>query len=352
MILITKPQIVQGDSFSLTYNADHLVGLPYWFFELEPDYVEFPSVGELSSTAYVGGPTLPAPDYPDDYYGGIYIYGDEHLDIPTGITNTLTVTSPVLGFPEATWLLFIHNMVVNGDLDISRFINMSNFEIEQGNLSSITFPPSLNKDFDIDWSFYQVSGLTTIDLSTITVATTSLGIQIDLDIVENNVINLIFFSGDNGDGTIACDDVEIIDNPNLTTITFPDSPVFDTTSWFYIEGNSNLTTVNLTGNSSAIKNYAFRGNISYGYYDVTIFPNLTNVSNGTYYFHNNSWDAATINHVLVDLDSISSGGYTSRKIYYIGTVTPNAAPDSSSGGYDGLAAKTSLEGKGFVFYST
>jgi hypothetical protein len=59
---------------------------------------------------------------------------------------------------------------------------------------------------------------------------------------------------------------------------------------------------------------------------------------------------ADVNHILVDLYSLVSGepgggSYTGRVINIGGT---NADPDSSSGGYNGTAAKTSLEGKGIT----
>lgn len=55
--------------------------------------------------------------------------------------------------------------------------------------------------------------------------------------------------------------------------------------------------------------------------------------------------AAVVNKILADLDAISVAGYTSRSITINGT---NAAPDSSSGGFDGLAAKASLQAKAFT----
>jgi hypothetical protein len=60
--------------------------------------------------------------------------------------------------------------------------------------------------------------------------------------------------------------------------------------------------------------------------------------------------AAEVNHILVDLANLVSGegvggDYTGRRIYMYGT---NAAPDSSSGGYDGLTAKANLQAKGIT----
>lgn len=339
----------EKDSFSLTYSTVSLTDSPYWFFELEPDYYVYSGLTMLRATAYDGDNYIFPPDYPDDYYGGISIYGDEQPDIPTGVTNTLKISSDTFGFPEATWLMFIHNMIVNGDLDVSRFTSMSSFEMYQANLTSLTLPNTMNKDWNVDWDFWKISGLTSFDLSGVVVQTTALGIKVDLNYSECEQSSFTFFSGGNGDGTIACDAVYFNDNPNLTTITFPDTPIFDDSSWFYFSNNPSLTTINMSGNTSAIKNFRFQGNTAYGYFDTTIFPNLTNVSSSYYYFDNNNWSVTDVNRVLVDLDNNSVGGYTTRRIYINGT---NAAPDGTSGGYDGLTAKANLEAKGFTVFVT
>lgn len=59
--------------------------------------------------------------------------------------------------------------------------------------------------------------------------------------------------------------------------------------------------------------------------------------------------AAEVNQYLYDLDQIAIAGYNNRKIYLNGAG--NAAPDATSGGYDGTAAKNSLVSKGFTVYT-
>jgi len=59
----------------------------------------------------------------------------------------------------------------------------------------------------------------------------------------------------------------------------------------------------------------------------------------------NGWSAAIVNQVLVNIDGISAAGFTSRSIAIGGT---NTDPDTTSGGYDGSAARTSLQGKSFI----
>ena len=76
----------------------------------------------------------------------------------------------------------------------------------------------------------------------------------------------------------------------------------------------------------------------------TRLANMTDVNGCTVILTDNALTAAEVNQILVDLDSISSGGYTGRSI----DIRTNTAPDTTSGGYNGAAAKTSLQSKGFT----
>ena len=89
----------------------------------------------------------------------------------------------------------------------------------------------------------------------------------------------------------------------------------------------------------------YADNCDLGYVDFTPFSGLTNVNGCTVTLSSNNMTAGEVNHILVDLDSISVGGYTGRVILISGT---NAAPDGSSGGFDGLTAKSNLITKGFT----
>lgn len=110
---------------------------------------------------------------------------------------------------------------------------------------------------------------------------------------------------------------------NLTSITFPT---------FTAPTPSNLSDIWLYSNSL-------------GYIDFTVITNITYLDNQDIQLQNNGMTAAEVNHILVDLDTDANSSYTGRSINIGGT---NAAPDSSSGGYDGSAAVTSLVSKGFT----
>jgi len=122
---------------------------------------------------------------------------------------------------------------------------------------------------------------------------------------------------------------------NLSMLTF--SGVLQITS----NPNLNSITFSSSGNGTMV-NFQFDG-CNLDYTNFTTFN--MNANSIIFEYQDNGATAADVNHTLFDLDSISNSGYTGRSIKIGGT---NADPDSSSGGYNGLAAKTSLEGKGFT----
>ena len=81
-----------------------------------------------------------------------------------------------------------------------------------------------------------------------------------------------------------------------------------------------------------------------GYVDFKPLRNFTNRNLSRLRIENNNMSATDVNHILVDFDAMSVSGYTGRIINIDGT---NSAPDSTSGGYDGLTAKANLIAKGF-----
>jgi hypothetical protein len=82
-----------------------------------------------------------------------------------------------------------------------------------------------------------------------------------------------------------------------------------------------------------------------GVIDFSPLTNLTESNNVIIQFISNGHTAAEMNEMLDTLDNMSTGGFTGRTISAAGS---NAAPDGSSGGFDGLAAVTSLTSKGFT----
>lgn len=122
-----------------------------------------------------------------------------------------------------------------------------------------------------------------------------------------------------------------------------------------VSGNS-LTSITLPSTNGAFTYLSFDNN-DLDYIDFTSMPNCLKANNCQVFLNNNGFTAAEINHIFVDLsslvsDEIEGGDYTGRKIWNRMTgQTQNSPPDSSSGGYDGLAAKAALEAKGFTIYT-
>lgn len=81
------------------------------------------------------------------------------------------------------------------------------------------------------------------------------------------------------------------------------------------------------------------------YFDLTTLSNLTESIGVTIDLSDNNLTVVEVNHFLVDLDTMSTGGFAGRTILIDGT---NAAPDVSSGGFDGLTAKANLIAKTFT----
>lgn len=94
------------------------------------------------------------------------------------------------------------------------------------------------------------------------------------------------------------------------------------------------------------------GETSIGFIDLsTLSSGFTSINNGIYSFGMMGLSAAQVNEMLVALDNSSVGGFTGRIIRFNNNViwgSANAAPDGSSGGFNGAAAKASLQGKGFT----
>jgi hypothetical protein len=121
-------------------------------------------------------------------------------------------------------------------------------------------------------------------------------------------------------------------NPNLTDVTFPNSTqtfknnsITNTTRAFVMNG-CDLNYVNFLPLSGVNMDVDSTYGASIGLED-------------------NSMSVTDVNHILVDFDNISTNlnpaGWTGTTLDISGT---NAAPDSSSGGFDGIAALSSLTG--------
>ena len=181
-----------------------------------------------------------------------------------------------------------------------------------------------------------------------------------------NITNLIFnncdtvtslnLAGMTGLGGI----METTGSASLSTITFPVSSRNFSRLWVNSCNISTIDFSNLSGNQSYI---TVSGNpltsltlgtgtlfrleaigCQLNYIDFSV-PTLS--SNVLLRLDSNAMTAAEVNQILVELDGILGSG--SGQINISGT---NAAPDMSSGGYNGTAAAISLAGKGHTVTTT
>lgn len=137
---------------------------------------------------------------------------------------------------------------------------------------------------------------------------------------------------------------------NLSTLDLSNVPIGGTNATLYFYSNVNLTgiTFKSTGNG-LLKDFRAQS-CNLDYINFTAGGMSLAANNCQIQLQDNAMGVADVNHILVDLYSLvsgegSGGDYTGRTINIGGT---NDSPDSSSGGYDGLTAKTNLEGKGFT----
>jgi len=157
---------------------------------------------------------------------------------------------------------------------------------------------------------------------------------------------------------------EVSDSNNLMNITNPTTATVMTN---YDLSGSGVTTNDLTGLTglAGIFDVNTSGNLNalilpastqtfslfdcyncdLDYFDLTPLTNLTEATSVFINLGNNSMTAEEVNHFLVDLDAMSTGGFLTRTIKIDGS---NAAPDGSSGGYDGTTAKANLISKSFT----
>lgn len=227
--------------------------------------------------------------------------------------------------------------------NISGTVTITNTDVRivnLGNNSGITaFDPSLY--LQIKKLYLMDTGITTLDVtnnSTLTVLYISNSIT-DLTVDTSGNPLLVTFSADS--------------NTTITSLDFTNNTRLQV---LFLQVCTALTSITLP-TSNDFKITTFNMNFSPINYDRVNFdwrnvPFATDANGCTIQANTCSLSAAEVNQFLVDLDSISQTNdkatnttpRTGRSI----DLTTNTAPDSTSGGVDGVAAKASLVAKGFT----
>lgn len=309
-----------------------------------------------------------------DYSHGIRIYGNTNmveLLFPTSnkIMDMYSVFN-VSSNPSLTTLC------LTGLTGLGGYIDLSN----NTGLTSLLLPVTTNQ---INRFHCHNTALTTLDLSNLTNFSsdwtwisnnnnmTNLIMPVSslntwgCNINNNSSLSVLCLTGlTNLGGSPNINDarVNFSNNTGLTQLLLPVSP--QTIIQFDASYNSALSTISLTGLSglygsidlqycSNLTNIYFcsgstgvttiinLNNCKLQYVDFTV-TNWTMSASTIIQLQDNGMNAASVNHILVDIDNKAWLGNT---IQINGT---NVAPDSISGGYDGLTAKSNLQGKGWI----
>lgn len=309
-------------------------------------------------------------------------YGDtttESANNSPSKVYTLAGTKKVLAtFDDITTVTSIDfsNDDVIDSFNCSGCVNFSVLDLRNNNnLTSVTFPTSSTVISSIHLFSTGVSSLDFSPLSglggTIHVYNNSSLTSITNPSSSESFVNYFAYNCDltgtlNMSGlTGLSGSINLRTNPNLTSVTLPTSSgaitsfaaeqcdltgtfnastLSNMSGVFWLHTNPNLTSVTFPSNSNTFTQIYFYS-CDLGYIDFTTIPNATEVNSSNIQLQNNNMTAAEVNQILVDLDTNSTGGFTGRSITISGT---NAAPDGSSGGYDGSTAKTNLIAKGFT----
>jgi hypothetical protein len=203
----------------------------------------------------------------------------------TGITFAASITGTINN-------LYINNTGITGVLDLSKFTSFTS-------LASI----SLSSNFS---------------MTGIVLANSITGTISQLYIFATGIIGTLDLSKFVAFSATAT--VYLYSNPSIVAITFPPATI--------------------TGFIRQLRMYS---NTSLGYTDLTKLR--TGVASMNWDMKDNGWSAAIVNQTLAAINGISASGFASRTINIGGT---NADPDTTSGGYNGVAARTSLQGKSFT----
>ena len=217
------------------------------------------------------------------------------------------------------------------DVDLSTLTNLGGEITFQSNtgLTSLTLSLENNTESFVT-SFCDIRSL---NLSSST--SNVLGGRITIG--ENKLLNAIILPPSNkpfiyfkGPGT------QSVPNISLTSIDL--SPLTGLGNLLFLSYCTNLETVILPATShsfsGAIGGIHINNSSSLGYINFSVLTNQNNITIG---LANNSMSSANINHILVDL--VNAGGINGHL-----NITGNDGPDSSSGGYDGIAAVNTLTG--------
>jgi hypothetical protein len=255
----------------------------------------------------------------------------------TSVIFTATITA------NTTYTIDLGDCNITGVLDLSMFTSFYNGTgctiniINNANLTNVLFSTTpITAPFSIlNFSNCNITGV--FDLSMLGV----MGSSANISIANNSNLTGVIFASTI---TNAVTTIEIYFTGIIGTLDVSMFIAWSSVGTLWIFGNSSMT--NITFPSSTISGFIkllnLSMNSSLGYIDLTKLK--TGVNGLNWNLSMNSWSAAIVNRILFNIDTISIGGFTGRII----DISANTAPDTTSGGYNGSAAVSSLTSKGFI----
>jgi hypothetical protein len=294
-------------------------------------------------------------------------------------------------------VLYGYNADLTGIVDLSMIDSWNAADIRlqtNPNMTGVTFSDDIGFVGDLRYLFLNSCDLTgTIDL-TIWETLFSTGADIRLSSNPNltgvtfassiaGKLQNLYISSSGLSGTLnisafenihaTLTDIRLNNNSSLTGVTFASSitgtlsvlylyscnitgtldismfTVLTANAQIQIQSNGNMTGVSMPTGTGSLR--LFDANAcDLGYIDFTGIPDALKINSSAIRIHDNRMTATEVNHILMDLAGLVSGedaggDFTGRTIRIDGT---NAAPDTTSGGYNGVTAKSDLESKGIT----
>jgi hypothetical protein len=259
------------------------------------------------------------------------------------------------------------------DLDLSTMSNLKGQMLfnSNSNLTAVTFPSSSQeitnmvgsncdlRNFDISNLTNIVSGSINLDLNANLTAVTLPDIastsSVSLSIRDCNItdIDLSGFSG-------LSNALILENNTNLTGITFPENwtktisvlsfnscnyitdldltPLSGTGGNIFLALMNSLSSVTFPNTTQDLSRLYLQGNVSLGVVNLYQLSGANGNDMALFDYSSCGLSAAEVNQVLYDLDTIGWTGGTLE-------IDSNSTPDTTSGGYNGIAALANLTGK-------
>jgi len=265
--------------------------------------------------------------------GNIYLHANPAL---TGVLFNSTIVGSI-------YSLYIYSTAITGTLDLSMFTSFAANSLillnNNPNLTGITFSSTAVTGSIATMAIYSTKFTGILDLSIFTAFSTTANLLLNSNTL---LIGVTFASAVTGTFSI----IQLNECALAGTLNLSMFKNFTSSGTLNVSANPALTAVTLspTATTGSARAMNFSG-CAISYLDLTQFSSTINSVSWVFNMQSNGVTAANVNRMLVEINTIATSGFTGRQIILNGT---NAAPDSTSGGYNGLAAKTALQGKGFT----